>query len=998
MEINNNISRNSRKEFAPLSFWAWNSNMDKESINKRIKEFHEQGFRGFFMHSRGGLRTPYFSDDWFQACRYASEEAAKYDMEVWIYDEDGWPSGFAGGQVNGRGIDYQSKYFSFTKTKPNNEARVIGSYKICDDTYALTTFEQGELWAIYSIEENYVDLLSNKVVNAFIETTYERYKQELGDLFGNTIKGFFTDEPQYFRVGFPYSFELNNYFEQRNGYRIEKELYKLLPEFGNESSYKFRKDFWNTIEEMMRLNFSKKIFDWCEQNHLQFTGHYPGEDSLIAQIQSTAGVMPKYMYQHVPGIDHLGKRITSLLLVKQVTSVAKQMGRKKVLSETFGCAGWNISFQEMCYIWGWQASCGVNIPTLHIGAHSILGIRKRDYPAFYSYQEPWWDDFHHVAEWMSGLNYIMSRGQWIEKVLIINPIQSIYQVHGSTEKLSIAEQKIAASYRNLCDNLLDIQVGFDLGDELIIKEKGEIIKNQIRIGECLYEHIIVPECIELQNSTWELLNQFSKNGGKITYTNQIPIQDENREVQKDIPVIQNSKRFWYKYFKSINHSRAFTVYEKTGFEVADRLSVAIKEDEGKVRGYIWNLQKDSERELKLMAPGKKQIHVIHPETLEKSMWIPDSVSENITIYAFRLKGMQSLLIEISDEEFDFNKKDLETTNINYLKKRVSIEDLNTLTIDYAAYSFDSLEYSSLEPIVKLQKNIYKELNQNNSKFFYVKYKFLNRIVTNTTIYVAIEKSDKCIYLLCNGKKINDKKIGYYIDEDIVKYDISDFVLPGINEIEIKYENNQKEIQDVEGLFETETNRFFYPVEPEAIYILGKFEVDPQSKFEQKLNYIQLNEPRFALKDPLELKTSDDITKQGYWFYRGNVRINVNVNYDGSSKYFLEIEDVKGAYITIKTQKDKTVQYMEPFITEITELLHKGDNHICIIIHGTNRNIFGPHHHVKGENNFVGCNTFNGIRGYEDSIVNYELSENSTWTDAYAFVELGCGKIKLITKK
>lgn len=89
--------------------------------------------------------------------------------------------------------------------------------------------------------------------------------------------------------------------------------------------------------------------------------------------------------------------------------------------------------------------------------------------------------------------------------------------------------------------------------------------------------------------------------------------------------------------------------------------------------------------------------------------------------------------------------------------------------------------------------------------------------------------------------------------------------------------------------------------------------------------------------------------------------------------------------------------MSPYDIKITDFLIKGENTLSIILHGTNRNIFGPHHHIKGENNYVGCNTFKGIKGYEDAIVNYDLTMEDTWTDDYSFVPFGCGQIEIITK-
>jgi hypothetical protein len=60
--------------------------------------------------------------------------------------------------------------------------------------------------------------------------------------------------------------------------------------------------------------------------------------------------MPLYEYMHNPGMDWLGRHIASPLIPKQVGSAAKQLGRKLVLSETYACCGWDISFEELKWI------------------------------------------------------------------------------------------------------------------------------------------------------------------------------------------------------------------------------------------------------------------------------------------------------------------------------------------------------------------------------------------------------------------------------------------------------------------------------------------------------------------------------------------------------------------------------------------------------------------------------------------------------------------------
>ena len=52
-----------------------------------------------FIHPRPGLITEYLSDEWFELYKYAVEKGKELGMKVWIYDENSYPSGFAGGHV-----------------------------------------------------------------------------------------------------------------------------------------------------------------------------------------------------------------------------------------------------------------------------------------------------------------------------------------------------------------------------------------------------------------------------------------------------------------------------------------------------------------------------------------------------------------------------------------------------------------------------------------------------------------------------------------------------------------------------------------------------------------------------------------------------------------------------------------------------------------------------------------------------------------------------------
>ena len=74
-------------------FYSWNAILENDELRRQIRIMHEMGFGGAFMHSRVGLGTPYLGTDWFERIASCVDEAKKYNMFAWLYDEDRWPSG-----------------------------------------------------------------------------------------------------------------------------------------------------------------------------------------------------------------------------------------------------------------------------------------------------------------------------------------------------------------------------------------------------------------------------------------------------------------------------------------------------------------------------------------------------------------------------------------------------------------------------------------------------------------------------------------------------------------------------------------------------------------------------------------------------------------------------------------------------------------------------------------------------------------------------------------
>ena len=94
--------KNPDKQYSMLPFWSWNGTLEKDKLLFQLEQMKEKGIDGAFMHARAGINkgaTPYFSEGWWNAVDVTVDFAAKNNFNAYLYDEDKWPSGSAGGRT-----------------------------------------------------------------------------------------------------------------------------------------------------------------------------------------------------------------------------------------------------------------------------------------------------------------------------------------------------------------------------------------------------------------------------------------------------------------------------------------------------------------------------------------------------------------------------------------------------------------------------------------------------------------------------------------------------------------------------------------------------------------------------------------------------------------------------------------------------------------------------------------------------------------------------------
>ena len=110
--------------------------------------------------------------------------------------------------------------------------------------------------------------------------------------------------------------------------------------------------------------------------------------------------MAMYAWHQMPAIDmlfnqynddHPQAQFGNARAVKELSSVANQMGRSRTLSETYGGGGWDESFEDFKRLGDWEYALGVNFMNQHLAHMTITGARKYDYPPVFTPLSPWWE-------------------------------------------------------------------------------------------------------------------------------------------------------------------------------------------------------------------------------------------------------------------------------------------------------------------------------------------------------------------------------------------------------------------------------------------------------------------------------------------------------------------------------------------------------------------------------------------------------------------------------
>jgi hypothetical protein len=960
--------KNCPSEYRSAPFWSLNDELEEEELVRQIRLMHEQGIGGFFMHPRGGMKDEYMSEKYIKAIRACVEEAERLGMKAWLYDEDRFPSGGAGGLVMEGHPEFAQKALFIEEVNCNEVKKTAGTlkiYKTGEDGYKdITSLEEQDIHCLpdkalvfrsdsmpnKEIWNNhaYTDLCSKEAVERFIEVTHEKYKSEFGEYFGNVIPGIFADEPN-FNTGIwgkkantlPWTAGFEQEFLRRKGYDLLEQLPKLYVEL--EDYQKVRFDFWDVISRLFVEGFSQTIYNWCEANDMKFTGHY--WEHGFPFPNETGSTMPNYEFMQYPGIDMLfntekyGDQVGNDLIVKEVSSVANQLGKERVLSETYGASGWELNFEDQKRIADWQFALGINLVCQHLVHYSLKGFRKRDFPLSFLDHQPWWECYHLLGDYIGRLSYIMSQGEFVGDILVLHPYSSAwaeYRVGGENPELG----EIKESFRWITRTLSELQYFFDLGDDVLMERYGRVEGDRLIIGRMSYRTIILPHMPLMRGSSFALLKEFAANGGRILLTGNAPYRLDGVESEElktffnklHMQQTGQNKELLANVLQGAGNLHA-VITDEAGGQLPDIYCHKRKLETAELY-FLCNFSRTEGGKTSFMLEQPGQVEEWDAVTGEKkALCVIEKNGKFHIELDFPPAGSHLLLVDMG-RPFQAAKaceaEDKPAAVVVLEDWKVQRLNANNLTLKQCQYRLEGGVWSDWEDVLKVDGTIAEKLGMEYRSIFTrqpwmyneqqrsikaqveLRYRFTIAQMPEGELYAAIEAPEE-FTVFVNGKRVENTGKSHW-DRAFVLHDIKAAVVQGENEVLLK------------------TDCFRINSSVECIYIAGDFKVEKENGV-------------FFLKREDEQPAPGDWTKQGYPYYSGTMKYTTVFEYekDSEKKAVLKLDEVRMVAARIYVNgKAAGILGWKPYSAELAGLLSDGRNEISIVVMNSLQNMLGSH--------------------------------------------------------
>jgi hypothetical protein len=412
--------KNPPPEYGPEPYFGMNGAVTIQSLANDLDTMKSLGFHAVTAQAGGGMT--YLTPEYFAFFKQFAEEAKKRDMKVWIVDDGGYPSGFAGGLIAKEKPELSMQGLSLspgipvkggaTLNQPVSPNAVVAvavratgddhmPVAVTDGKIAWTAPAEGD-WTVYVVSHIFIsghpkssvntggsstnsleDYMDPAATAAYIGLTHQGYYNAMPELFGNTILGFRGDEPAYTIPGLPWTPKFFDTFQQLKGYDIRPYLGVLVmsepqqsgfggrpatppptaPKF-TDAEVRAKGDYYDVYSQMFRDGFFKPLGLWAAAHGVEYQVHIDHEEAEMQLVRSDGDFERDMKYMEVPGIDAIWHQIWTDTISdypRLASSAAHVYGHPRAFTESFAAYTPVPDVTQARYILNEQMVRGVNV-------------------------------------------------------------------------------------------------------------------------------------------------------------------------------------------------------------------------------------------------------------------------------------------------------------------------------------------------------------------------------------------------------------------------------------------------------------------------------------------------------------------------------------------------------------------------------------------------------------------------------------------------------------
>jgi len=443
---------------------------------------------------RTRLEPDYLTDEYFRLSEYAVRYASSIGIRMWLYDEDGWPSGYASGETK------------------KNRPHLARKHMVKD--------ENGNIVRKASDVFSTVDSLEDEIGEVFVKEVHEKYEKRFGSLLGNEIPLMFTDEPGTGNPSYPEKVEEK--FLKKYGYDMTPYLPALMSEENakTEEDRRARMDYYMLLGELFRDNYFGPIKRWCEKVGMMSAGHLDLDNQTDGCTRHAYGsVLPCLREMHLPGVDVIWRQIFppsetrkeatnegNVFFPRFASSAANQIGKRLALTESFAVFGGDLTQDQMRYVIGYQLARGINVFNFMNSSHSKDGAFPFVMRPVFMRETPGYNHLNAISEYSARGAYAMSLGSPAADTALYFPARDLHA--GGMYKKNAIE-----AFDGMGKKLEQLKIDFDIiDDEGILKAKEE--DGCLVLGLAKYRHIVIPDCVYMPENVRAVAEKFPGVGEK----------------------------------------------------------------------------------------------------------------------------------------------------------------------------------------------------------------------------------------------------------------------------------------------------------------------------------------------------------------------------------------------------------------------------------------------------------------------------------------------------